>query len=219
MKASASVSLQSTFATLFSLFGLCAALPQTASAQEIELSGKSFELTFTEHQSRFGDAPPLAADVPGISFGNWGAKSQENRMALTFRPGHQVDYEAERNYGAIYQRNPKPEDKGRVHTQRDASGTVGEWFHVPSPYTDTVQMRVVTSANGSPIVAELHGPNFMQVFEIVTDGVNCQAAITYRLEAGETRFKLFSLRTSKPQELAALSADHIRCSLGTADIF
>jgi hypothetical protein len=80
-------------------------------------------------------------------------------------------------------------------------------------------MRVRANAKGSPIIAELHGPNFFTVFEIITDGVNCRAVIDYRLEPGETKFKMFSLKTSKPHELAALSADHIRCNLGTADIF
>jgi hypothetical protein len=204
---------------IFSVVLMFVVLTQTASAHEIELTGKSFELTFVEHQSRFAAAPSGVVDVPGISFGDWGPKSQANRMALTFRAGHQVDYEAERNYGAIYQRDPKPDEKGRVHTQRDASGTVGEWFHIPSPYADDIQMRVVTGSDGNRIIADLHGPDFMQVFEIVTDGVNCEAAITYRLDPGETRFKMFSLKTKKPNELAALSADSIRCTLGTADIF
>lgn len=210
---------QPSLRSFFAIVLMFAALTQAAAAQDVELTGKSFELTFVERQTLYGDAPPMAAKVPGISFGNFGNNSQDNRVALTFRTGRQVDYDSERNFGAIFQRDPKPDYKGRLHTQTGASGTVGEWFHVPSPYVDTNQMRVVTGPTGNPIIAELHGPNFMQVFEIVTDGVNCQAKISYHLDAGATRFRMFRIKTKKPEDLAALSADHIRCSLGIANIF
>jgi hypothetical protein len=192
----------------------CAAFGQQAPS-----ASRSFELLYVEHQMRFAPAPPLPVEVPGISFQTGPERSQQNRLALTFRAGRQVDYEAERNFGAIYQRNPTPEMKGHVHTQRQATGTIGEWFHVPSPYVDTIQMRVNTGSGGTPIVAELRAPNFTQIFEIVTDGQTCRAAIVYRLDPGATRFKMFSLKNGRPQELGGLAADHISCSVGTTDIF
>jgi hypothetical protein len=197
---------------------LAFAMLSDAAADDVSLVGKSFELTFIEHQSRFAAAPPNLVDVPGISFGN-GQRSQKNRVALTFRPDRQVDYEGERNYGGIFQREPNPNEKGGQPTHKDASGAIGEWFHVPSHFTDAIQMRVLTDAHGSPIIAEIHAPNFLQIFKIETDGVNCRATIFYHLDAGETKFKMFSLKSGRSDELAALSADQVRCSLGTADIF
>lgn len=212
----------SKLATTWGLAGLTVwvAAGNPVEAQEINITGHTFELTFVEHQSGSPELARSPTSVPGIALGqNKAVKPahQENRVALTFRPGHQVDFERERNYGAIYERAPKPESKAPIHVLRGASGSMGEWLPVRNPNFNNVQIRI--SAHDNNILAELHGPNFMQFFKISTNGKTCSAEISYVLDPGENGFRLINLKTKQIHEITALAADKIRCALGTANIF
>lgn len=104
-------------------------------AEEVQFIGRSFEITFVEHQVQNGAGMPKPTDVPGISFATPIDHKQKNRIALTFRPGNNIDYEAERNFGTIFQRDPGRNHSTPIHLLSGASGRIGDWLDTPTPQT------------------------------------------------------------------------------------
>jgi len=147
----------------FAGFACLALVPLRAVAQPITVLGRTISIEFVEKQTR-ASTPALTAH-------------QKNRVALTFRTLKEIDFERERN----------PQTISPSRTYRLATGLVGTWL----PITNAVEVRVTGSP--SAIVIEHHIFNFMQRYEIVTDGRTCTAKIS-----GAPLFQVGSLMSSLP---------------------
>jgi hypothetical protein len=188
--------------------GLVAFTASAAQAQVDLITNRTFELLFIERQSPItGGLPPAAiAGVP--PGGQIKAIGQPNRIAMYFRPDQQVDYERERNPASI---------NATLHSFRGSTGRLGEWLKVANPYSSNITVRISTRAN--TILAEIHGRNFTQAIKVSTDGVNCRADISYRLDAGQQYFKLVNMKSKQETRHLSLAADQIQCKLGSSNIF
>lgn len=182
----------------------------------MQFIGRSFEITFVEHQVQNGAGMPKPTDVPGISFATPIDHKQKNRIALTFRPGNNIDYEAERNFGTIFQRDPGRNHSTPIHLLSGASGRIGDWLDMPNPYTAN---NVRISIDGNHILVSSRTTNFTKTLSITFEGKSCSTSITYKLNPGETGFEVFNMRTKVPHKLGSLSAESISCRIGTANLF
>ncbi len=185
-------------------------------ASDLKLDGKSFEISFIERQGPNFILESPAGIVVGHGDGHRGT-GQENRVELTFRSGNQFDFERERNPSAIYQRNPEPSNPARVHHDTGASGTIGAWLPVAGSMAPNINMRV--RIDSQKVIAEIHAINFTQSFTLTTDGKSCVAEISYALDPGEMGFKMINLKSKVPVERDVLTAEKVRCRLGTGNIF
>jgi hypothetical protein len=166
-----------------------ALVPLRVMAQPVTIQGQTISIGFVEKQTRV-TAPALPAH-------------QKNTVTLTFRTLQEIEFERERN----------PQTISSARTYKLATGLVGTWL----PITNAAKVRVTGSARD--IVIEQHIFNFMQRYEIITDGRTCMAKISYALDPGQLQFELRAIRTKEPLKLVSLAADGITCSLGNAAIY
>ncbi len=199
---------------LFCFIGIVVATiapPPEALGQDLRFANRAFEITYTERVATPDNVVSNSAKPIPAFF------DKSHRLALTFRRQQGVDYQREVNFGTIYQRDPKPDEKGGRIIEEEGSGTLEEWFPVKDELFSNAQGRVRT--RGNVIYVEFHVSNFNELVRITSDGKPCVADIGYWPDKGETHFTLRSLKSGKLRAHPNIEAVDVRCGIGTGNVF